>query len=359
MPDIRKELRAPVAEEARDRFVDYYAEQSQSARDPGAFPCHSRRRHALPRLAPDSPTTRSRTSRTSAAARERRALMWAVEGDPRPRHGHQREARRAGAHARASRGQRGLPHRIGDATAMGVGLRWTCVSCRSCSSTSPTGSRCLDEAGACAPVRTARCMSARPTGCVRNSRSSSCRCTPGIRRALKRHYEKLAVTTRRELVNHAQYPAVHWFSFFGLRRALLARGMRDDVGSFRRHGSRVEGRFEQSRWSQRSVRSIRCACWRTSRRPYTVRRRGEMIVACVIEHRMLMLVCSAAINQREEGAVLYVKSKNMRRRSPFLRLCACVCHTIQLRCRPGLRNSTHECDDGRLENITVKSRHAF
>jgi 2-polyprenyl-6-hydroxyphenyl methylase/3-demethylubiquinone-9 3-methyltransferase len=34
---------------------------------------------------------------------------------------------------------------------------------------------------------------------------------------LKRRYERLAVTTRPELVNHARYPAVHWFSFYGLR----------------------------------------------------------------------------------------------------------------------------------------------
>jgi len=38
---------------------------------------------------------------------------------------------------------------------------------------------------------------------------------------------RLAVTTRGDLVNHAKYPAVHWFSFFGLRRELLARGMSD------------------------------------------------------------------------------------------------------------------------------------
>ncbi len=40
---------------------------------------------------------------------------------------------------------------------------------------------------------------------------------------LKRHYERLAVTTRPELVNHAKYPAVHWFTFFGLKPYLRAR----------------------------------------------------------------------------------------------------------------------------------------
>ena len=37
---------------------------------------------------------------------------------------------------------------------------------------------------------------------------------------LKRHFEKLAVTTRPGLANHARYPAVHWFSFFQLRAYL-------------------------------------------------------------------------------------------------------------------------------------------
>lgn len=43
---------------------------------------------------------------------------------------------------------------------------------------------------------------------------------------LKRRYERLAVTTRPELVRHAKYPAVNWFSFYGLRRELSHRGMR-------------------------------------------------------------------------------------------------------------------------------------
>jgi len=43
-------------------------------------------------------------------------------------------------------------------------------------------------------------------------------------RWLKRRYERLAVTTRPELVNHARYPAVHWFSFYGLRGHLARLG---------------------------------------------------------------------------------------------------------------------------------------
>jgi 2-polyprenyl-6-hydroxyphenyl methylase/3-demethylubiquinone-9 3-methyltransferase len=37
---------------------------------------------------------------------------------------------------------------------------------------------------------------------------------------LKRHFERLSRTTHPQLVNYASYPAVHWFSFYGLRRYL-------------------------------------------------------------------------------------------------------------------------------------------
>ncbi len=42
---------------------------------------------------------------------------------------------------------------------------------------------------------------------------------------LKRHFEELARTTRPELAGHATYPAVHWFSFYGLRRCLSKQGL--------------------------------------------------------------------------------------------------------------------------------------
>jgi ubiquinone/menaquinone biosynthesis C-methylase UbiE len=42
--------------------------------------------------------------------------------------------------------------------------------------------------------------------------------------ALKRHCEKLAVTTRPELANHATYPAVNWFSYGDLSAHLAAMG---------------------------------------------------------------------------------------------------------------------------------------
>lgn len=42
---------------------------------------------------------------------------------------------------------------------------------------------------------------------------------------LKHRYEHLAVTTRPELVNHAKYPAVNWFTFYSLRDTLARRGL--------------------------------------------------------------------------------------------------------------------------------------
>ena len=41
---------------------------------------------------------------------------------------------------------------------------------------------------------------------------------------LKRYCERLAVTTRPHIANYAKYPAVNWFSFYGLRRLLQKSG---------------------------------------------------------------------------------------------------------------------------------------
>ena len=42
---------------------------------------------------------------------------------------------------------------------------------------------------------------------------------------VKRRFERLAVTSRPELANHAKYPAVHWFSPYQLAAYLSARGV--------------------------------------------------------------------------------------------------------------------------------------
>ena len=41
---------------------------------------------------------------------------------------------------------------------------------------------------------------------------------------LKEYYERLAMSSRPELVNYAKYPAVNWFSFYSLRAELSIRG---------------------------------------------------------------------------------------------------------------------------------------
>jgi SAM-dependent methyltransferase len=61
---------------------------------------------------------------------------------------------------------------------------------------------------------------------------------------LKYRYERLAVTSRPELVNHAKYPAVHWFTYFGLRGYLVPLGFRcmDRFDVMDRHGKGLRSR---------------------------------------------------------------------------------------------------------------------
>ncbi|WP_319574718.1 class I SAM-dependent methyltransferase [uncultured Desulfobacter sp.] len=42
-------------------------------------------------------------------------------------------------------------------------------------------------------------------------------------KGIKRYYEKLAVTTKPQLVNFAKYPAINWFTFYQLRDELKKR----------------------------------------------------------------------------------------------------------------------------------------
>jgi len=43
--------------------------------------------------------------------------------------------------------------------------------------------------------------------------------------SLKKYYERLSVTTRPELVSHAKFPAIHWFTYFELKKELSNRGL--------------------------------------------------------------------------------------------------------------------------------------
>jgi 2-polyprenyl-6-hydroxyphenyl methylase/3-demethylubiquinone-9 3-methyltransferase len=44
--------------------------------------------------------------------------------------------------------------------------------------------------------------------------------------SLKHRFERLAVTTRPDLANYAKYPAVNWFTYYGLRDTLAVSGFR-------------------------------------------------------------------------------------------------------------------------------------
>ena len=61
--------------------------------------------------------------------------------------------------------------------------------------------------------------------------------------SVKRHYARLAATTRPEIAGYATYPAVNWFTFYSLRAALAARGLasldRFDVMDERGKGTAV------------------------------------------------------------------------------------------------------------------------
>lgn len=68
---------------------------------------------------------------------------------------------------------------------------------------------------------------------------------------LKRHYERLAVTTRPELVNFTKYPAVHWFSPYSLASFLRGKGLK----SFDRFDLIEES--NKSPWQRLVLRGIR------------------------------------------------------------------------------------------------------
>ncbi|NMG56084.1 class I SAM-dependent methyltransferase [Aromatoleum aromaticum] len=76
---------------------------------------------------------------------------------------------------------------------------------------------------------------------------------------LKRYYEQMAVTTRPELVNHAKYPAVNWFSFFGLRDYLDRVGLqsldRFDAADMSKFGSAGRAAL----WAVKTVPLLRFA----------------------------------------------------------------------------------------------------
>jgi 2-polyprenyl-3-methyl-5-hydroxy-6-metoxy-1,4-benzoquinol methylase len=212
-----------VVDETRDRFVDYYAEQSQSAETIERFRAirdlvmRCRNRVGL--------ATSGLDVADVGCGAGTQSIMWAIEGDRV--HGMDINEKLV-ALARERTRQRGAnaEFSVGSATR----LPWAAASMDVCLLPEllehvAEWEPCLDEA-----VRVLR-----PDGTLYLS-TTNWLCPKQQEfdlplyswypPPLKRYYEKVSVTTRPELVSHAQYPAVHWFSFFQLRRALLARGMR-------------------------------------------------------------------------------------------------------------------------------------
>jgi 2-polyprenyl-3-methyl-5-hydroxy-6-metoxy-1,4-benzoquinol methylase len=77
--------------------------------------------------------------------------------------------------------------------------------------------------------------------------------------ALKKYYEKLSVTTRPELANHARYPAVHWFTFFGLRAYLARLGMRSMDRFDLIDDTRLGAAGRATVWAVRNIAPLRVA----------------------------------------------------------------------------------------------------
>jgi 2-polyprenyl-6-hydroxyphenyl methylase/3-demethylubiquinone-9 3-methyltransferase len=213
-----------VADEARDRFVDYYAEQSQSPETLDRFRAirdvvmRCRIRAGL--------STRDLDVADVGCGAGTQSIMWALAGDRV--HGMDINEKLVElARERARQQGATADFQIGSATC----LPWESSSMDVCLLPEllehvADWEPCIDEAvrvlkpGGTLYVSTTNWM------CPKQQ-EFELPMYAWYPPPLKRYYERLAVTTRRELVNHAKYPAVHWFSFFGLRRALRARGMRD------------------------------------------------------------------------------------------------------------------------------------
>lgn len=77
-------------------------------------------------------------------------------------------------------------------------------------------------------------------------------------RRLKRYFERLSVTTRPSLANYTKYPAVNWFSFYGLRAALSRHGFisldRFDLVDLSNKGLVAQ-------WMIRGIRNVSIVRW--------------------------------------------------------------------------------------------------
>jgi 2-polyprenyl-3-methyl-5-hydroxy-6-metoxy-1,4-benzoquinol methylase len=76
--------------------------------------------------------------------------------------------------------------------------------------------------------------------------------------SLKRYFERLAVTTRPQLANYAKYPAVNWFSFYGLRATLSQYGL---ISLDRFDLVDVSSKGLVSQWMIRAIRGFPVLRW--------------------------------------------------------------------------------------------------
>lgn len=85
---------------------------------------------------------------------------------------------------------------------------------------------------------------------------------------MKRYCERLAVTTHPQIANYARYPAVNWFTFYGLRAAFAQRGLRA-VDRF--DAQSPEGLRGPKRWMLGLIRSVQPVRWlANAATPYTL-----------------------------------------------------------------------------------------
>jgi len=207
---------------ADQRFVDYYAQQSASAQTRQRF--EGTRRATLASRRDSGLATESLDVVDIGCGAGMQALMWAADGH-----------RVIGvdisaplvqlARKRAVEMQVPADFRVGSATSLPVADASVDIALVSeLLEHLPDWQRCVDEA-----VRILR-----PGGVLYMSTTN--RLCPVQQefalpayswypRSLKKHCERLAVTTHGRWVRYTSFPAVHWFTYYQLRDYLRARGV--------------------------------------------------------------------------------------------------------------------------------------
>lgn len=204
------------------QFYDYYADASQSPKAIQRFRAIQQATlRAMMRVRPESGILDVADIGCGAGTQ---SLLWAELGHRV--HGLDvNEPLLNLARQRASAGDREIDFRLGSAT----DLPWTDQSMDVCLMVEllehvPQWQACLDE---CSRVLRAGGI------LVITTSNKLCPVQHEFKlplyswypRSVKRHFERLAASTRPDLANFAKYPAVNWFSFYELRAELAKRGL--------------------------------------------------------------------------------------------------------------------------------------